>query len=352
MHPSSPHRYSRLGPCDCPRLSSTAKRTTTAMCTGFDALSLAPTSAACHAHTHHVRQRPRTSTQPTPPPYTSASSRAYLSRMREATTSFPAELGGLGTGGDAIHPRRARNLRSTALAPVSLASLRRVHFAYAVSITGLGLGGPSEPRNGNKTTAECTRARTFGKASGSTAPRPFINDTLRTRGGLVSGRYEPLTTGTRVPPVLSPRHVASLSPLPPSAPSPPSLHHVISIHVSISPHVASPPTRLGSSNPSPPSNDASPTAPSAGPRAFAFGARKLQYVSEAVHARAKYARCVQRAGRIRHAHHVPPTSTAAFSPTSRAGLSPSCDPSPRHAQATAHQAKTLRKHRIAWMGIE
>ncbi|KAJ7821037.1 hypothetical protein B0H13DRAFT_2291877 [Mycena leptocephala] len=32
----------------------------------------------------------------------------------------------------------------------------------------------------------------------------------------------------------------------------PALHHVISIHVSISPHVASPPTRLGSSNPSPP----------------------------------------------------------------------------------------------------
>ncbi|KAJ7753684.1 hypothetical protein B0H14DRAFT_420945 [Mycena olivaceomarginata] len=31
-----------------------------------------------------------------------------------------------------------------------------------------------------------------------------------------------------------------------------SLHYVISIHVSISPHIASPPTRFGSSNPSPP----------------------------------------------------------------------------------------------------
>jgi hypothetical protein len=45
--------------------------------------------------------------------------------------------GGLGTGDDAIHPRHARNLRSTALAPASLVSLRRVHFAYAVSITVL-----------------------------------------------------------------------------------------------------------------------------------------------------------------------------------------------------------------------
>ncbi|KAJ7824822.1 hypothetical protein B0H14DRAFT_3469033 [Mycena olivaceomarginata] len=101
--------------------------------------------------------------------------------------------------------------------------------------------------------------------------------------------------------------------------------------------------------PLPPINDASPAAPSAGPRAFAFGARKLQYVSEAVHTREKYARCVQRIGRIRRARHVPPTSTAAFSPTSRAGLSRPCDPSPRHAQATAQQAKTLRKHRIAWI---
>jgi hypothetical protein len=39
---------------------------------------------------------------------------------REATMSFLGELGGLGTSGDAVHPRRARNFR-------------RVHFAYAVS---------------------------------------------------------------------------------------------------------------------------------------------------------------------------------------------------------------------------
>jgi hypothetical protein len=95
-----------------------------------------------------------------------------------------------------------------------------------------------------------------------------------------------------------------------------------------------------------PSNDASPGAPSAKSRAFPFGARKLQHVFEAVHARAKYARCVQRAGRIRHARHVPPTSTAAFSPTSRAGLSPSCDPSPRHAQATAQAQNCVDGYRV------
>ncbi|KAJ7803227.1 hypothetical protein B0H14DRAFT_3884157 [Mycena olivaceomarginata] len=97
---------------------------------------------------------------------------------REATMSFLGELGDLDTGGNAIHPRRARNLLSTALAPASLGSLRRVHFAYAVSITvlfpedvlravGLGLGGLSESGNGNKATAECTTARTFGKSPAS-----------------------------------------------------------------------------------------------------------------------------------------------------------------------------------------
>ncbi|KAJ7310726.1 hypothetical protein DFH08DRAFT_1046578 [Mycena albidolilacea] len=58
---------------------------------------------------------------------------------REATMLFLGELGGLGTGGDAIHPRRARNLQSTVLAPACLASLRRVHFAYAVSAAVLFL---------------------------------------------------------------------------------------------------------------------------------------------------------------------------------------------------------------------
>ncbi|KAJ7676483.1 hypothetical protein B0H14DRAFT_3908641, partial [Mycena olivaceomarginata] len=39
----------------------------TAILHDTESLSLAPTIAACHAHTHHVRQRPRTSTQPPPP---------------------------------------------------------------------------------------------------------------------------------------------------------------------------------------------------------------------------------------------------------------------------------------------
>ncbi|KAJ7845154.1 hypothetical protein B0H14DRAFT_981820 [Mycena olivaceomarginata] len=34
--------------------------------------------------------------------------------------------------------------------------------------------------------------------------------------------------------------------------------------------------------------------------------------------------------------HIPPTSTAAFSSTPRAGPSRSCDPSPRRAQGTSH----------------
>ncbi|KAJ7796660.1 hypothetical protein B0H14DRAFT_71086 [Mycena olivaceomarginata] len=95
----------------------------------------------------------------------------------------------------------------------------------------------------------------------------------------------------------------------------PSLHHVISIHVPISPHLASPPTRFGSSNPSPPSHDASPAAPPASPQAFAFGAHELQYVFEAVQTHAKYARCVQLAGRVRNAHHVMPTSILVHTPS-------------------------------------
>ncbi|KAJ7789841.1 hypothetical protein B0H14DRAFT_3572384 [Mycena olivaceomarginata] len=61
---------------------------------------------------------------------------------------------------------------STALAPASLATtvpfpgdvLRAVVSAERCA-WGLGLGGPSEYRNGNKATAECTTARTFGKHS-------------------------------------------------------------------------------------------------------------------------------------------------------------------------------------------
>ncbi|KAJ7708433.1 hypothetical protein B0H14DRAFT_716771 [Mycena olivaceomarginata] len=40
----------------------------------------------------------------------------------------------------------------------------------------------------------------YRQASGSTAPRPFINDTVRTRRGFINGRYEPPTTGACVPP--------------------------------------------------------------------------------------------------------------------------------------------------------
>ncbi|KAJ7836454.1 hypothetical protein B0H14DRAFT_3870778 [Mycena olivaceomarginata] len=201
--------------------------------------------------------------------------------------SFLGELGGLGTGGDAIHPRALVIFdRSTSRAPLG----QHVLSAIRASVSEAS----ANPRMGTRfvaaqTPSECTTARTFGKlapspfdtlrlllvsahlpipstlrqASGNIAPRPFINDTLRTRRGLISGRYEPLTTGARA---LRPRAEAKPRRLHPS------LHHVISIHVSISPDPASPPMRLGSSNPSPPSNDASPAAPSASPRASAFGA--------------------------------------------------------------------------------
>ncbi|KAJ7310073.1 hypothetical protein DFH08DRAFT_898778 [Mycena albidolilacea] len=104
--------------------------------------------------------------------------------------------------------------------------------------------------------------------------------------------------------------------------------------------------------PVPQINDASPAVPSAGPAHSPLEPASYNTSPKRSTRGKKYARCVQRAGRIRHAHHVPPTSTAAFSPTSRAGLSRSCDPSPRHVQATAQQTKTVRKHRVAWMGIE
>jgi hypothetical protein len=45
----------------------------------------------------------------------------------------------------------------------------------------------------------------YRQASGSAAPRPFINDTVCTRRGLIDGRYEPLTTGARVPPRAEPK---------------------------------------------------------------------------------------------------------------------------------------------------
>jgi hypothetical protein len=84
----------------------------------------------------------------------------------------------------------------------------------------------------------------YRQASGSTAPRPFINDTVRTRRVLINGRYERLTTGARVPPVLSPRYVVSFSPVLPSgsqaldlpsltvstAPSPPSVSPPCYLH--------------------------------------------------------------------------------------------------------------------------
>ncbi|KAJ7869509.1 hypothetical protein B0H13DRAFT_2670036 [Mycena leptocephala] len=279
-------------------------------------LSLARTSAACHVHTHHVRQRPRTSTQPPPPPFTSAptscsrhSVECTQTRLCPSTvllaaadristclgcahmTSFLGQLGGLGTGGDAIHPRRARNLRlygaharlrgvaPTGSLRVRYRDLERVLSAIRASVSE----APANPGMGNKVhtpsrpplpdhlyfhnvfvaqaTAECTTARTFGKAKASTV-------VIRC----------PAQCATIV-------HDGPRSTFADRLYSPASIR--LSIHVSISPHVASPPMRLGSSNPSPPSDDTSPAAPPARPRAFAFGACKLQYVFEAVHTRAK-----------------------------------------------------------------
>ncbi|KAJ7362983.1 hypothetical protein DFH08DRAFT_951197 [Mycena albidolilacea] len=209
--------------------------------------------------------------------------------------------GWLGPDGDVIHPHRALNLRSTVLAPASLASFRRVHFAYAVSTAvlfredvlraGLGLGGPSETGNGNtcvaaQAIAECMRARTFGK-SPPTFPYPL--DCAIVSSGI--GEHSTQTVHQRHPPYpwrphqrtirapddrhtrppgLSPRYVISFSPVPPVPPSgslaldPPSL----TVSTVLSPPSVSPPyclhprvdfpacrvstTRLGSNNPSPP----------------------------------------------------------------------------------------------------
>ncbi|KAJ7676484.1 hypothetical protein B0H14DRAFT_3536775 [Mycena olivaceomarginata] len=195
--------------------------------------------------------------------------RAHRSPQRNDVV--PRELGGLGTGGDAIHPCRVRNLRLYgARARLLGVALTGCRLRREMRHSGLGLGGPSESGNGNKATAECTTARTFGKSpptspyplhcaaiSGSTAPRPFINDTVRTRRGFINGRYEPLTTGARVPPVLSPNYVASIrlsTILSPSSCRFPRLH----------PRASAPTTPL------PPYNDASPAAPSASPPAHSF----------------------------------------------------------------------------------
>ncbi|KAF8180477.1 hypothetical protein K438DRAFT_1199660 [Mycena galopus ATCC 62051] len=77
----------------------------------------------------------------------------------------------------------------------------------------------------------------------------------------------------------------------------------------------------------PSSNDAFPAAPSVSPRIRPWRAQATIRPGSV-----KYTRCVQRAGRVRDAHHVLPTSTAAFSSTRRARPSQPCDPSPRHAQ--------------------
>ncbi|KAJ7789844.1 hypothetical protein B0H14DRAFT_3891613 [Mycena olivaceomarginata] len=228
-------------------------------------------------------------------------SRADLSRTRAPiaatqTTSFLGELGGLGTGGDAIHPCRDRNLRlygaHARLLGVALTGPLRVRrqqrgtfprgclqavvsaerCAIRASVSeapvnpGMGTRPPRNARQRARLARPMLPQSPFDALLNAqrlytvTAPRPFINDTVRTRRGLINGRYEPLTTGARVPPVLSPSPIACIR---------------LTIHMSISPHVASPSTRLGSNNPSPPpSKDASPAAPSTSPRASAFGARK------------------------------------------------------------------------------
>ncbi|KAJ7774415.1 hypothetical protein B0H14DRAFT_335305 [Mycena olivaceomarginata] len=215
-------------------------------------------------------------------------------------------------------------------------------------------------------TAECTPARTFGKSGqgfhrrhsmpcsmGNDCTRwlvsahPSIPSTLRchiVRDRVAQHPARSSTTPSvsveassmddtspddrrtrRVPSVLSPSSVASIRLSTMLSPSTCRFLRMSRLHL----RASAPATPL------PPSHDASPAAPSASPQAFAFGAHKLQYVFEAVQARAKYARCVQ-LGRVRNAHHVIPTSTAAFSSTPRAGPSRSCDPSPRHAQGPSH----------------
>ncbi|KAJ7859268.1 hypothetical protein B0H13DRAFT_2672347 [Mycena leptocephala] len=141
-------------------------------------LSLAPTSAACHAHTHHVRQRPRTSTQLPPPPYTFAPTSCSRHGVECAQTRLcpstvpltaadristclgcahrsPRSNDVVPRGNWAAWVRTAmRFIRvalviygSTALDRASLASLRRVHFAYAVSTTPIRASVSEAPAN-------------------------------------------------------------------------------------------------------------------------------------------------------------------------------------------------------------
>ncbi|KAF8153462.1 hypothetical protein K438DRAFT_1987603 [Mycena galopus ATCC 62051] len=115
--------------------------------------------------------------------------------------SFLGELGSLGTGSDAIHLRRACNLRLYGARARSLTAVvfadRRVLNAIRASVSetpanpGMGtrckhrrvLLSPDNLRFRNvfvatQATAEYTRARTFGKTSRTTAPRSLNNDTL------------------------------------------------------------------------------------------------------------------------------------------------------------------------------
>ncbi|KAJ7810642.1 hypothetical protein B0H14DRAFT_1482511 [Mycena olivaceomarginata] len=213
-----------------------------------------PTMAAYHAHTHHVRQRP----QPPSPPYTSAPTscsrygiectqtrpcprppcplaaadriseglclaptclgRAH--RSRQSNDVVPRELGGLRTGGDAIHPCRARNLRL---------------YGARARLLGVTLTGPLRVRRQQRGTfpRRCLQAvvsaeRCAIRASVSEAPanpgtgtRPPRNARQRARLGrpmLPPSPFDALLNAQRVftavglrPPSPYPLHCAAIS---------------------------------------------------------------------------------------------------------------------------------------------
>ncbi|KAF8162058.1 hypothetical protein K438DRAFT_1776133 [Mycena galopus ATCC 62051] len=251
----------------------------------------------------------------------------------EATTSFLEELSVLGTGGDATHLRRARNLWLCG------ARARFLGIALTGPLRGLGLGDPSESGNGNKVhTPACPPLPdNLYFHNGFVAAQPPRNARERAHLGrprLPPSSFEALLNAQRLnthstPPVRQrhppypsrPQQRTVRAPnnrrtRPPRAEPTlrrlhPSPHHVISIHVSIfcmarlQRRASAPVTLL------PSSNDSSPT-PSASPRASYNSSWKPSKRAQSTHA--AYTELVASATPTTSRPHPPPRSRPRHAP--------------------------------------